>query len=53
MSDIRKFRPPTDADFGWMLEQQREIAEFREMIFQRDGRIFDTTVKMVAEVDDE
>ena len=53
MSDIRKFRPATDADLSWMLEQQREVAEFREMIFLRDGRIFDTTVKMVAEVDDD
>lgn len=53
MSDIREFRPVTEADFGWMTEQGREIAEFREMIFQRDGRIFDPTVKMVAEVCDE
>ena len=54
MPDLRNatLRQPTDADMTWILEHELEIQELRQTQLLRDGRIFDQTMKLVAEMDD-
>lgn len=55
MPDLRNatLRQPTDADMTWILEHELEIQELRQTQLLRDGRIFDQTMRLVAEVADE
>jgi hypothetical protein len=41
-------RDPTDDDLEWMLKQAREVSEFQQEQFRRDGMIYDRVLKKIV-----
>lgn len=47
---ITRIRPAAPTDLQWIQRHARELADFREHLLRRDGRIFDAAAGGVVEI---